>query len=673
NTSKIHLGSEILLVEAIEAATTKKIADAGNVTGPLVYIGLANEELTAEQKAAASGKVALIDRGVVDFNTKVKRAFEAGAIGVVVANNKPGSPLGMGTKDNFPIPAIMIGLDAGVKVKAALEAKLEVSIEFLAPEKMEKPELIDTLTGFTSKGPRSIDGFIKPEISAPGSNVISAKMGGGNKAVQMSGTSMAAPHVAGVMALLKQAQPTLTAEELKSIAMGTAKTIGENGQRYSITLQGSGRIQADKAAFSKIVIAEPSLSLGEIAVESRKSLRRTLNVKNISKEDLELSVVFDGNGYITMKSDSAVTLKAGESKSLNLTLTLDAATMKEDFIREMDGWVKFMKGEEEVYRVPVLAIAHKLSSTNASDLVVYATSALDADGAMAELTLTNANQNKGEVLLFNMIGQDSRKPNPGNFLTGDCDIQQAGYRIVNRKNESGVSEEILQVAVKTYKPMTTWTTCDISLLIDTNADGLAEQELLGSILTSIPGQKSEEFASTLLDATKARAIRKAYEAEVAKVKDDHEKVKNLTDALKYDDSIVDQQNMKIYNNSTVVIIEAAVSKLARTAEGNLAFKLVSSHNEQSSVQMDDFFADTFKTDRQLSLKAADQSFFDLPEVVVLVGGQTKKIELTKGAGTDDLLVLMPNNKFSTSDLLIDSQAQLLQPRYQSPSALAVKR
>ncbi|MBC7741313.1 MAG: S8 family serine peptidase, partial [Bdellovibrionaceae bacterium] len=117
NTSKIHLGSEILLVEAIEAATTKKIADAGNVTGPLVYIGLANEELTAEQKAAVSGKVALIDRGVVDFNTKVKRAFEAGAIGVVVTNNKPGSPLGMGTKDNFPIPAIMIGLDAGVKVK----------------------------------------------------------------------------------------------------------------------------------------------------------------------------------------------------------------------------------------------------------------------------------------------------------------------------------------------------------------------------------------------------------------------------------------------------------------------------------------------------------------------------------------------------------------------------
>ena len=165
NTSKIILGTENLIVEAIEAATTKKIADAGNVTGKLVYVGLAAEDFTAEVIEAVKGNVAFIDRGAVTFNDKVKRAALAGAIGVVVGNNREGAPLAMGTTDKFEIPAIMITLEAANKVKEAQKMG-DVRIEFLGSEKMEKPDLIDTLTGFSSKGPRSVDGLIKPEISA---------------------------------------------------------------------------------------------------------------------------------------------------------------------------------------------------------------------------------------------------------------------------------------------------------------------------------------------------------------------------------------------------------------------------------------------------------------------------------------------------------------------------
>ncbi|RYZ68147.1 MAG: hypothetical protein EOP05_16785, partial [Proteobacteria bacterium] len=134
-------------------------------------------------------------------------------------------PIAMGGGEaTFPIPAIMIKKDLGAKLKAEL-TKGEVTIAFKTPDRIEKPELIDTITGFSSKGPRSIDAMLKPEISAPGSLIISAKMGGGTAGVEMSGTSMAAPHMAGVMALLKQAQPTLSSRELKSVAMSTAKTM----------------------------------------------------------------------------------------------------------------------------------------------------------------------------------------------------------------------------------------------------------------------------------------------------------------------------------------------------------------------------------------------------------------------------------------------------------------
>ena len=544
-------------------------------------------------------------------------------------------------------------------------------VEFQSTEKVEKPELIDTLTDFTSKGPRSVDGYLKPEIAAPGNNVISAKMGGGNKAVQMSGTSMAAPHMTGVMALLKQAHSDFSAEELKSVAMGTAKTISEKGVRYPISLQGAGRVQADKAARSLIVIEEPSISLGEMNVESRKTVRRNLTVKNVSAEDKTYNVVFDGNGYITMTAPATITVKANSSAIVPLTLTLDSTKAKDVSIIEMDGWIKLTTGSdvktaEEAYRVPVLAIAHKLSAIQASNLVVQSGSAIDAAGAAADITLTNANKNPGEVLLFNLLAEDERKPGGDSYVAADCDLQAAGYRLISKTDASGVAETVLQIAVKTYKPMTTWNSCDISVLIDADHDGIAEQELLGSPMKSIPGQLSEEFASTLIDAAKAREIRKNYEALLAAAKDDPKKLAELKDKEKYDAALIDQKGMTLFNNSTIVIVEAAVASLAKTKEGNLALKIVTTLNEQSNVQMDDYLNTTFTANLQIALKAADQVFVNLPESVMLGSAESKKVELTKGAAEGNLLVLMPRNKTSISDLDLDSQAQILKPLFKMP-------
>ncbi|MFZ3230565.1 MAG: S8 family serine peptidase [Pseudobdellovibrio sp.] len=665
NASKVVLPTESIIVEAIEAATSKKIADAGNVAGKLVYVGLASEDFTDEQKVALKGNIAFIDRGVVNFNEKLKRAASVGVIGVVVANNAAGEAIAMGSSDKFDFPAIMIKQVIGNKIKDALKTG-DVQFEFLSPEKIEKPELIDTLTGFTSKGPRSFDGFIKPEISAPGNNVISAKRGGGNAVVQMSGTSMAAPHMSGVMALLKQVWPNLSAEELKNIAMGTSKTIGEKGERYSVSLQGSGRVQADKAAHAKIVAAEPSISIGETAVESKKAIRQFIHLRNLSTADQNLNIIFEGNGYISVAVTSAIVLKANSELEIPLVLTLDATKMKDESIREMDGWIKILNGSEEVYRIPVLAIAHKLSALQASDLIVQSASSRDAVGAIATVKINNANDNVGDALLFNLLAKDERKPQADSYMTSDCDLQAAGYRLVSRKNPQGQIEDFLQVAVKTYKPMTTWNSCDISLLIDSNNDGIAEQELLGTNLKNIPNQKSEEFASMLMDATKVRELRKAFETEVESVKNDAVKLAAMKDKEKYDSAFIDQQAMTMYNNSTVVVIEALISQLAKTTTGQLKFKLVVSHNEQSSVQMDDYLGANDKASYTISLKKEDQSFIGLPEVLKLKASETLQTELKKGAGSENLLVLMPQNKFSMSDLVMDAQGQILKPAFKMP-------
>ena len=84
----------------------------------------------------------------------------------------------------------------------------------------------DMLAGFTSRGPRSQTGsgevVLKPDITAPGSSIVSTGIGTGNGPATLGGTSMASPHIAGVAALMRQAHPTWSVPELKALMMNTA-------------------------------------------------------------------------------------------------------------------------------------------------------------------------------------------------------------------------------------------------------------------------------------------------------------------------------------------------------------------------------------------------------------------------------------------------------------------
>lgn len=663
--SVVKAGAEEISVETIEAASTQKVQD-GDVTGQLVHIGNAAQELTEEQIAAVKGNVALIDRGVVTFNDKVKRAAAAGAIGVVVANNQEGAAFTMGTTDKFDIPAIMITKEVGVKVKAALAAGQGASIQFKTEKTIEKPELIDTLTGFSSKGPRSIDGFLKPEISAPGSDIISAAMGKGSEMVKLSGTSMAAPHMAGVLALVKQSfknrEIEVSALDLKHVAMGTSKTIGDTAGRYPVTRQGSGRVQADVAALSDLIAEEPSVSFGEINIEAKKAVKSVLHLKNVSAEDKAVQISFEGNEFVSLTNAQAVTLKAGESTAVKLSFVLDATKMKDAYVREMDGWVLVKADGKELYRVPVLAVAHKLSAITSKGLTVQS-SKLDAEGAAVELALKNESANAGEALLFNLVAKDERKPLSPSFMNADCDLQAVGYRIVEKETEEGKAQ-FVEFGVKVYKPMTTWNSCDISVLVDSDKDGVVEQEILGANTAVIPNFGTEIFASTLIDTVKAKEIRKAFEAKIEAAKNDPEALQKLKDEEKYNDAVVDQQDLTVYNNSTVVIVQARIDQLKLDSKNQLNFKVVVTHNEQASVQMDDNLAN--EKSFSVSMNADDQSFVGLGETQTVNAASASTVELTKGHGKQSLLVLLPQNKVSFSDSLNDLQLLILKPEFVAP-------
>lgn len=125
----------------------------------------------------------------------------------------------------------------------------------------------DRLADFSSQGPRTGDGAIKPDLTAPGVEITAARghdaAAGtpGEAGTTMSGTSMAAPHVAGAAAILAQRRPDLPAAALKSALMSTARPAEDLG----LFAQGAGRLDIGRAVDQPLTTDPPSLSFGRQA------------------------------------------------------------------------------------------------------------------------------------------------------------------------------------------------------------------------------------------------------------------------------------------------------------------------------------------------------------------------------------------------------------------------
>ncbi len=663
-TVRFDAGADTYAAELIQGPITKPVATVGDLQGKLVPAGLATEDFPPELAAKIKGNVALIDRGQVNFSDKIKRAQDAGAIGVVVANNQPSQPIAMGGEGEYQIPGLMITQALGQTLKDKIAAGVEVVIHFQNEEKVERPELIDTLTGFSSKGPRSMDGLLKPEISAPGSNVISAKMGAGDKGVQMSGTSMAGPHIAGVMALLKQAFPGLTSAELKSVLMGHAKSIGdEKKQNYLLSRQGAGRVQIDASLTAKVVADKTALSLGEQNLETQKQIKTTVTVKNISKDALNLKVEMTADEGLSLENPQDLALAAGESKTISLKIRLNIAKLA-DPQAELDGLLKLTLDGAEIHRIPVLALVKKISQVSGSGLKVHAGSDASSAGATAELTLSNAGVQDGVALPFNLLGLDTRKQNPKQdvFMSKYCDLQAVGYRVIDKK-VGDQTLKVLQIGVKTYDALTQWNMCEVSVLIDSNGDQVAEQELAAIQLGNVKGLSTatneQAFASVLFDAPTMRNLRAQYEdAAIAGVKEGEKKVEE-----NYAPAVIDMFDLAPYNHSSVMVVEADVTKLVRRSEGYLAIKVATIFNDPNSVESDDFLENQATEWQTLSLQEQSQAYMNLPETVTVKAGQSTTVEFDKGQGSGQLLLLFPDNRTVVSDVQVDGQLQTLVPQF----------
>ncbi|WP_329269737.1 S8 family peptidase [Streptomyces sp. NBC_01451] len=174
----------------------------------------------------------------------------------------------------------------------------------------------DKLASFSSRGPRLGDFAVKPEITAPGVGIVAARAAGTTMGTPVdanytaaNGTSMATPHVAGAAALVAQAHPDWTGEQIKQSLASTAKTNKVN----SVFEQGDGRVDAVRAV-GQGVFATSALSFGLFEDGDTGTVGKDITYTNTTDKAVELTVsstlaaAAPGAGTVTVPAKGTATV-----------------------------------------------------------------------------------------------------------------------------------------------------------------------------------------------------------------------------------------------------------------------------------------------------------------------------------------------------------------------------
>ena len=350
----------------------------GDIANNYVYCGLG--ETPADFPASVSGKIALIKRGSTVttptlpvagslgtglFTIKAANAAAAGAVAAIIYNTTDGE-LSAATVRKSAIPTLGLSQANGEFLKSIIGAgPLSAKKIRINAATIFSPSMAD----FSSRGPVQGLGQIKPDVSAPGVNILSATVAVGaaetntatmfdpTRYIQASGTSFACPHTAGGVALIKQAHPDWSPDWVRTAMINSATNLRSASQvpkadgltSDSIIAQGAGLIDVYNAVKAKALmgitgdgIVEPSIlgsySFGSVPVINSRVTHtetETVTIQDISGQGgtYNLSVAnnrnLEVNGITVTTSVSSLTVLANGSATFTVS-----ATVNGDLVRD---------------------------------------------------------------------------------------------------------------------------------------------------------------------------------------------------------------------------------------------------------------------------------------------------------------------------------------------------
>jgi hypothetical protein len=315
--------------------TTIMGANGRPVDARLCGLGADPNDASSNPLPAGSlaGLVALASRGVCTFASKAARARAAGAVGLILVDNRFGEANAIPLQ--LAVPAGMIADVDGERLRAYMAQRggRTVVRADRAPAEVVTGRS-GVVTSFSSAAPTNFGHALKPDVAAPGGQILSStppeSAGNGSPFAVFDGTSMSAPHVTGAAALLLQSHPWWTPRQMRSAFVSTAVAAWGDTARTEeapVLLGGGGLVDVTRAD-EPLVFTDPvSLSFGDLNV-NRGGLTRALAVQvsdsggGAGTWSVELRPQSASAGA-SVEPDPQVTIAPGGGDRLGVTVRAD--------------------------------------------------------------------------------------------------------------------------------------------------------------------------------------------------------------------------------------------------------------------------------------------------------------------------------------------------------------
>ncbi|HNX49054.1 MAG TPA: S8 family serine peptidase [Thermoanaerobaculaceae bacterium] len=490
----------------VEPASFGPAIAGDDLTGDLVRSDPARGCSALTNSTAMAGKIALIDRGDCLFVVKVKNAQLAGAVAALIANNETGSVHMIGADPSITIPsACLTGAD-GSSLKSRLPTPgVNVTIN--------KYAYGDVTSDFSSRGPRRGDHALKPDLTAPGSEITSIDVGSGSGSIDEAGTSMSTPHVVGAAAILKGLHPAWPPRWIKAALMNTAVTEVFTGSNRTPPVVGPGRMGAGRldvaraARTSLLAFADDgservSLSFGQVEVLGHGAVERRVRVVNTGSHDVRATLatvpVTDLSGAeLALPEDPTLTVPAGGEAAFTVRLVLDGRHLQHghdpgieervsgdprEWLAEETGFITLTPDDGETLTLPYHA-APRPASAMTAELAASASSGAVSLGLSGTGTATGTSFPLDVVPLVSAFELAEVSPDDATSMgrSNMADLRLVGVTTdypARKALGQTLADSRIYFAIATAAPWSTPAEVRFDVLIDTNRDGKDDYQVV---------------------------------------------------------------------------------------------------------------------------------------------------------------------------------------------------
>lgn len=333
----LRLGNGRLLIGAMlsdKSVTSTRLVSAADA--PAAGISARRAALCYSGSLDArrvDGGIVICDRGATSRVSKSAAVERAGGAAMVLVNTAPGSV----DADLQRVPTVHLDAAAGREAKAYVARLGAAATGQLVASATNHPA-VPGIASFSSRGPTSAwsGDLVKPDLTAPGVSVVSATSPAGPSRLLWdvrSGTSIAAPYVAGVAAVLRAVHPSWTPSMAKSAMMTTATPLAGSAGPL---VRGAGQLEPSGALAPGLVYANdrrawaalaagrldarnvnlPSIALGDLV--GTTMIRRT--VTNVGSTTKSYTAAVRGlPGIVASIAPHTITVAPGQSASYTVT------------------------------------------------------------------------------------------------------------------------------------------------------------------------------------------------------------------------------------------------------------------------------------------------------------------------------------------------------------------